>query len=64
MAVAVQVDAPASPRVPPIEARCSACGGWVATVPAGVPWVRGRCYNRIDHRDCRLYGRGQTIHLR
>jgi hypothetical protein len=55
-------DAPVKP--PPVEARCAACGGWIATVPAGTPWARGRCYNRINGHACRLYGRGQTVHLR
>jgi hypothetical protein len=51
-------------KAPPVEARCGACGGWVGTVPAGTAWMRGRCYNRTEGHDCRLYGKGQTIHLR
>lgn len=51
-------------KAPPVEARCRACGGWISTVPAGTPWVRGRCFNRQDGRDCSLKGQGQTIKLR
>jgi hypothetical protein len=55
---------PTEPRSPPKEARCAACGGWITTVPAGTAWARGRCYNRTDGRNCKLYGQGQTVHLR
>lgn len=65
MSVAEVCEQPlALPRPAPLEARCRACGGWIATVPAGTPWARGRCFNRVQGRDCRLYGQGQTIQLR
>lgn len=44
-------------RLPPWEARCHACGGWVGTVPAGTPWFRGRCINRR----CRMYGKTEKF---
>lgn len=61
-------DRPASamppPPSPPWEARCSACGGWLATVPAGTSWVRARCGNRqvggIPGRKCPLYAQSKT----
>lgn len=56
--------AEAGTREPPKEARCQACGGWIATVPAGTTWARGRCHNRVGGKDCRMYGKGQTVHLR
>lgn len=52
--------APASVKAPPREARCRACGGWIASAPAATTWVKARCGNKR----CRLYGEGQTIHLR
>lgn len=56
---------PVPARVPPQEARCRACGGWVGTVPPGTPWFRGRCGNRavdgLPGRKCRLYGQTQRF---
>lgn len=60
----VRAEQPTVPKPPPQEARCRACGGWIATVPAGTAWARGRCFNRVNGRDCRLYGQGQTVKLR
>lgn len=55
-------------RVPPWEARCRACGGWVGTVPGGTPWFRGRCGNRqmagMAGRRCPQYGVTQTFKAR
>lgn len=48
----------------PLEVRCRACGGWLATVPPGTAWARGRCYGRTNGRPCPLYGQGQTVKLR
>lgn len=52
--------APAEAKPAPREARCKACGEWVATASSGAAWVRGRCMNRR----CKKYGEGQTIHFR
>jgi hypothetical protein len=55
-------------QAPPWEGRCTACGGWVVTVPAGATWARGRCGNRqvggLPGRKCRLYGQTQTFKAR
>jgi hypothetical protein len=52
--------APAAVKQPPRDARCSQCGEWIGTAPAGTKWLRGRCGNRR----CPKYGAGQTVHLR
>lgn len=56
-----------APKAPPVEARCRACGGWLATVPAGTLWARGRCFNGRTQiatgKKCELYGVGQTVVL-
>jgi hypothetical protein len=55
-------------RMPPWEARCKACGGWVGTVPGGTAWFRGRCGNRSvlgqPGRKCALYGSTQSFKQR
>jgi hypothetical protein len=54
----------------PWQARCTACGEWVATVPAGALWVQAKCQNwRVNReiasdRKCPLYGKMQTLHKR
>jgi hypothetical protein len=45
------------PKPPPQQAYCKACGGWIATVPAGTAWVRGRCMNKR----CQKYSEAQQI---
>ena len=60
MASSWREPSPSEVKAPPKEARCKACGEWVATASAGSTWVRGRCMNKR----CRKYGEGQTIHLR
>jgi hypothetical protein len=42
-----------------VEAHCRHCAGWIATVPPGTPWARGRCIKR----GCLLYGSAQTVQL-
>lgn len=42
-----------------LEAHCQGCGHWLATLPAGPPWIRLRCHNRR----CDRYRRNQTIRL-
>jgi hypothetical protein len=51
---------PAEIKAPPKEARCFACGGWIASAPGSTTWVKARCGNKR----CPKYGEGQTIHLR
>lgn len=58
------------PKAPPWQARCAACGEWVATVPSGALWVQAKCQNWRVNRDvapdrkCPLYGKMQTLHKR
>jgi hypothetical protein len=56
MAIA-RVVQPIVPKPPPQQAYCKKCGGWIATVPAGTPWVRGRCLNKR----CPKYSEAQQI---
>lgn len=57
-------------KAPPWDARCSACGGWIATAPGEAPWVRAKCMNwRVTRtvgsdRKCRLYNQSQMVHRR
>lgn len=57
-------------KAPPWDARCEACGGWIATVSGGASWVRVKCMNwRVnrtlsENRRCPKYGQTQTIHIR
>ena len=51
---------PPEQKAPPRDARCSACGGWIMTVPGGTLWGKGRCGNRR----CRLYGEPQRFSFR
>lgn len=53
-------ESPTAVKQPPKEARCKGCGGWIASAPGGTTWVKARCGNKR----CRLYGEGQTIHLK
>jgi hypothetical protein len=58
------------PGAVPWDARCAACGGWIATVPGAARWVRAKCMNWRAHasgrseRRCQKYGVGQTVHKR
>lgn len=55
-------------RSPPWQARCRACGAWIATSPGDTPWVQTACFNwRVNReiaadRKCPLYGKMQTVH--
>ena len=52
----------------PWDARCRACGGWIATAPSPATWVRAKCMNwRASRtlgtdRRCPLYNQSQTVH--
>jgi hypothetical protein len=52
-----RTEPPTMPKPPPQQAYCKACGGWIATVPAGTAWVRGRCMNKR----CQKYSEAQQI---
>ncbi len=39
------------------EAKCRACGHWMATAPDGTAWQKSRCHDRR----CREYGKPQKV---
>lgn len=55
MAATARAEQP--PKAPPKTVYCSACSGWVGTVPAGTPWIRTRCINKR----CSKYSQAQQI---
>lgn len=56
------------PKALPWDARCRACGTWLAAVPGCSEWVRVRCgnrrYNGQEGRKCPLYAQQQTVKIR